>query len=82
MAKINLSEAETERLAAEISDMAARADQLGMLDTSGIEAATHSVRMQSVFREDVRADLLPREELLANAAGHDGSCFITPRVLE
>ncbi|MDR0470005.1 MAG: Asp-tRNA(Asn)/Glu-tRNA(Gln) amidotransferase subunit GatC [Peptococcaceae bacterium] len=82
LAKIGLSEAELERLAAEIGDMSDFADKLAGLDTEGVTAATHTIYTQSIYRDDIRVPALPREELLANAAEHDESCFLTPRVLD
>jgi aspartyl-tRNA(Asn)/glutamyl-tRNA(Gln) amidotransferase subunit C len=82
LAKIGLSEAELERLTVEIGDMAAFAGKLAELDTEGVSAATHTVQAQSAYRDDIRIPALPREELLANAAEHDESCFLTPRVLD
>jgi len=38
--------------------------------------------MKSVYRDDVMIPSLPREELLANAPEHDGSGFLTPKVLD
>jgi len=82
LAKIGLSRDEAERYAPEIGRIAGFADTLADLDVGNVAPSTHSVPLQSVFRDDVREVPLPREELLANAPEHDEACFLAPKVLE
>ena len=82
LAKIGLSEAESLRFARDLSCMAAFADKLAELDVSGVAATTHSIDLQGAYRADEMIPSLPRDELLANAPGHDGACFLTPKVLD
>lgn len=82
LAKIGLSEAEAERLAGELSGMAAFADKLAELDVEGVAATTHGTQVVSALREDVMVQSPPRDVILANAPAHDDACFLTPKVLD
>ena len=82
LVKINLTEAETERLTREMGLLADFADKLAALDTEGIAPTSHGIYMDTVYREDEVRPAPSREEILTNAPEHDGSCFLTPKVLD
>jgi len=82
LAKIGLSEDEAERFALDLDKIDAYAGRIAKAGTEGVAPATHSVQMKSVYRDDVMIPSLPREELLANAPEHDGTGFLTPKVLD
>ncbi|MCL1805726.1 MAG: Asp-tRNA(Asn)/Glu-tRNA(Gln) amidotransferase subunit GatC [Clostridiales bacterium] len=82
LAKIGLTDEEAERFARDLSKIDTFVGQVAKLETEGVAPATHSVQMKSVYRDDVMIPSLPREELLANAPEHDGSGFLTPKVLD
>ncbi|MCL2121268.1 MAG: Asp-tRNA(Asn)/Glu-tRNA(Gln) amidotransferase subunit GatC [Clostridiales bacterium] len=82
LVKINLTEAESSRLALTIEDMLHLADKLEEADTAGVAETSHAVQLQSVYREDVMVRSPSREKMLANAPERDETCFITPKVLE
>ena len=82
LAKIGVTQAEIQRLAGELSGMAAFAGKLATLDTEGIEPTTHGTQVVYAFRQDVMIPSPPREVILANAPEHDEACFLTPKVLE
>ena len=82
LAKIGVSEAETERLVREMGRIVDFAGKMSEADTQGIVPTTHAVQIQSVFREDAVIPSTPREEILANAPEQDEGCFLTPKVLD
>jgi len=82
LARLSLSEEETERLQGEMSGMIDFADSLKELDVSGVPPTTHAVSVQNVFREDGVLPSFDRAELLRCAPRHDESCVLVPRVVE
>ncbi len=56
-------------------------DQLAEVDTTGVEPMAHAIELTNVFKDDVVADSLPREEALANAPHHDDRGYLVPAVL-
>ena len=82
LARLSLSEEETQRLMGEMSGMIAFADKLKELDVAGIRPTTHAVPMQNVFRADGSAPSYDRTTMLKNSANHDEACIIVPRVVE
>ena len=81
LARLALSEAELDALTGELSKIVDFVSQLGGLDTSAVEPLAHPLDAQNVFRDDVVAPSLPREEVLRSAPRHDGECFLVPAVL-
>ena len=53
LAKIKLTDAETNRLAAEMAKIVGFADKLAELEIAGVEPTTHAVKVQNVLRDDV-----------------------------
>ena len=82
LAKIKLTDAETNRLAAEMAKIVGFADKLAELEIAGVEPTTHAVKVQNVLRDDVLKPSYPRERILANAPERDEACFIVPKVVE
>lgn len=82
LAQLRLDEAATDRLAREMGEILDYMDQLNALDTAGVEPMMHAIPMTNVFREDVVAPWLSREEALRNAPSHDEEYFIVPKILE
>lgn len=82
MAKIGLSEDEAERFARDLDKTAAFVGRIAKAETEGVAPATHAAPMKSVFRDDATIPSPPREEMLANAPEHDGTGFLTPKVLD
>ena len=82
LARLNVSEAEADKLAAEMGDIIAFADQLSEIDTQGIEPTNHAIRVENVLREDTVMPSYERDELIANAPEKRAGCFMVPRVVE
>ena len=67
LARLNLSETETELFQKQLGDVLSYAEKLRNVDVSGVEPAAHAVPMFNVFREDEPRDWFTAEEALANA---------------
>lgn len=81
LARLAVSPEEVETLSAEMGAIIDFANKLDSLDTSGVEPTTHAIPVYNGFRQDVRQDSYPREEILANAAEKDESAFLVPKVM-
>src|SRR5437762_13990276 len=67
LARLNLTDAETELFQRQLGDVLKYADKLRAVDVSHVEAAAHTIPIFNVFREDERRDWLTAEQALSNA---------------
>lgn len=81
LARLRLTEAEIEAMAAELGQILAYVDQLAQVDTEGVEPMAHAIERRNVFRADELTPSLPREEALRNAPHHDDRGYLVPAVL-
>ena len=81
LARLELSEAEEERMTGQMNDILGYMDKLNELDTKDVEPTTHAIQLQNVFRPDSVQGSLDRKDSLANAPGTDGVNFVVPRVI-
>jgi aspartyl-tRNA(Asn)/glutamyl-tRNA(Gln) amidotransferase subunit C len=82
LARLELSEAELERMRVELNNILAFMDKLRSLDTAGVEPTSHAVPLRNVMREDEPRPSFPRDEMLANAPERAGDFFRVPRIIE
>jgi aspartyl-tRNA(Asn)/glutamyl-tRNA(Gln) amidotransferase subunit C len=82
LARLALTEAEIERMRAQLNGILAYIDKLNQLDTEGVEPTSHAVPLVNVMREDETVPCLSREEALANAPDRAGEFFRVPRIIE
>ena len=82
LTRLALSEAELERMRAELNSILAHLDTLKALDTEGVEPTSHAVDVVNVMREDEIAPCFPRDAMLANAPDPSGEFFRVPRIIE
>lgn len=82
LARLHLTEAEKERMRAELDAILAYIDKLSALDTEGVEPTAHAVPLVNVMRDDVARPSLPCAEMLANAPDPVGQLFRVPRIIE
>ncbi len=82
LARLRLAPGELELFTGQLNAIVGFVEQLGELDTTGIEPLAHGVEVHNVFREDVRGPSLPREDALANAPKRNVESFLVPAVLE
>lgn len=83
LARLELSEAEAERMTAQLDTILSYVAKLDELDTAGVPAEqTHLFgRAANAFREDAVRPSLPKKMALANGPRHDNEAFVVPRVI-
>ena len=87
LARIRMDDAGLDRLVPEFNNILAWVDQLGEVDTSGVEPMTAVIPNHLRLRDDViDADPLTgggvRDKVLANAPAAEHGFFGVPRVIE
>jgi len=78
LARLELSDSDVERMAAELSGILEHVDRIASLDLSGLEPTTHVVALENVMRPDEPQPSLPRERALAAAPDPDEGAFRVP----
>ena len=81
LARLDLTEAEEERMTGQMNGILEYMDKLNELDTKDIPATTHAIQLKNVFRPDSVIDSLDRKDSLANAPGADGVNFVVPKII-
>ncbi len=82
LARLRLAPGELDLFTGQLNAIVGFVEQLGELDTSGVEPLAHGVEVRNVFRDDVRGPALSREDALANAPKRNSESFLVPAVLE
>ena len=82
LARLELSEADKERMRRELDSILSYIDKLRALDTEGVEPTAHAIPMTNVMRDDMPRPSLPQEDMLANATERSGEFFRVPRIIE
>ena len=82
LARLGLSDQETERFAVQLSTILDNFEILEEVDTSQIFPTAHVVEVGNVLREDEAAPSLPQKEILANAPQEEDGFFRVRAVLE
>ncbi len=78
LARLELSEAELERMASELSGILEHVDRITALDLDEVEPTTHVVALENVLRADEPEPSLPRERALENAPDPADGAFRVP----
>ncbi len=81
LARLRPSEADVERLSAQFGDILGYMERLNAVDTSGVEPMYSPSTHEGRLRPDEARRTCAREDVLANAAEHDGQFYIVPRVV-
>ncbi len=82
LARIKVPDGELDKLADELSNILGWVEQLGEVDTAGVEPMTSVVPMKLRRREDVVTDGGIRDDILANAPERRDGFFAVPKVVE
>lgn len=82
LARLAVSKEDAARLAPQLNDILAYAEQLQNLDLTDVPPTSHSLPLSNVMRADEPRPSLPREKALANAPDTDGQQVRVPAVLE
>ena len=81
-ARLDLAPGEEVLLTGQLNAILEYMDQLGEVDTTGIEPTSHVLPLTNVMRDDVVHDCLSNAEALANAPAADQGHFAVPKILE
>jgi len=81
LARLKLTEEEVEMFSRQLSDILSFVEQLGELDTEGVEPYIQGVE-ETPMREDKPGETLPQEEALKNAPERENGFFVVPRIVE
>ncbi|GLK71760.1 Asp-tRNA(Asn)/Glu-tRNA(Gln) amidotransferase subunit GatC [Ancylobacter dichloromethanicus] len=82
LARIAVTEDEVAHLQGELNAILAFVEQLGEVDTTGVEPMTSVIPMKLPLREDVVNDGGYAERVLANAPAAEDGFFAVPKVVE
>lgn len=82
LARIKVDDAQQEALTEELSNILGWIDELGELDTEGVQPMTSVVEVQHTLRKDVIKDGDRQDDILKNAPESKQGYFVVPRVVE
>ena len=82
LARLQLSDEETAKFQAQLSQVLAYVEKLEKVDVTGVEPTAHANAVFNVFREDAPRDWFSAEDGLANAPRTANQLFIVPKVIE
>jgi aspartyl-tRNA(Asn)/glutamyl-tRNA(Gln) amidotransferase subunit C len=82
LARLEVSPAEKEAFANQLSQILTHVETLKQYDTDGIEPTATVLGQVNIFRDDVIRPSLPVEKALTNAPEREADGFSVPRILE
>ena len=82
LARIELTPAEEQKLAAQLSNILGYIEKLKELDVSGVEPTAHAVPRINVTRPDEVRPGLTNDQALANAPARANGLFMVPKIVE
>ena len=82
LARIAQPEETVEQLARELSGIMDWIEQLGEVDTDGVEPMTSAVHVPMPMRDDIVTEGGDPEVVLSNAPKRVGNFFVVPKVVE
>ena len=82
LARIAMSDEEIERVAPELNNILGWVEQLGEVDTDGVEPLTAVIDQKLRLRDDAVTEGNIRDEVLANAPEAQHGFFAVPKVIE
>lgn len=82
LARITLSESEEEKVSKELQDILTYIDTLNELDTTDVEAMSHSFPITNVLRKDEVKPSMSPDEIVANAPESQDGAFVVPKTVD
>lgn len=82
LARLEVSPAEKEAFAKQLSQILTHVETLKQFDTEGIEPTATVLGQVNVFRDDELRPCLPVEKALANAPEREADAFSVPKIIE
>lgn len=81
LARLELTEAELDHFAQDLTSVLHHINQLAALDLEGVEPTAHPIAVADVVREDVDRPGLETEAALSNAPEQENYCFKVPQII-
>jgi aspartyl-tRNA(Asn)/glutamyl-tRNA(Gln) amidotransferase subunit C len=81
LARLQVSEMETEKLLRDLNQILDYVKQLKEVDVEGVLETSHPVQHAMPFRDDKVGSSLSRKEALMNGLDEKDSCFQVPKVI-
>lgn len=81
LARIDLSPAETERLAGELDVIVEAVAKVSDVAGDDVPATSHPIALSNVFRSDEVTETLDRDEVLSQAPEGQDGLFSVPQIL-
>jgi aspartyl-tRNA(Asn)/glutamyl-tRNA(Gln) amidotransferase subunit C len=81
LARLDVTDDELELFSGQLAAVLDHADDVAALDTAGVPPTAHPLPITNVLREDVEAESLDRDEVLAMAPEAEDGRFRVPRIL-
>ena len=81
LARLQLDRSELEKMTEQLGQIVEYVDQLGQVDTEGVQPMAHAVEVHNVMAEDSVAPSLDREVALSGAPRHNDRGYLVPAVL-
>jgi aspartyl-tRNA(Asn)/glutamyl-tRNA(Gln) amidotransferase subunit C len=78
LARLELSDADVDRMAEELGSILASIERIGELDLAGVGPTSHVVALENVLRPDEPRPSMPRERALAPAPDPAADGFRVP----
>lgn len=82
LSRLQLTEAEGEKMTEQINKLLNNFADLQKLDTSNVAPTSHAVPTYNVFREDEVKPSLKPEEVVANGPQVAENCFVVPKIVD
>jgi aspartyl-tRNA(Asn)/glutamyl-tRNA(Gln) amidotransferase subunit C len=82
LARIAMSDAEVEAMVPELNNILSWVEQLGEVNTDGVEPLTAVIDNKLRLRDDAVTDGNCRDVILRNAPGAEHGFFAVPKVIE
>lgn len=82
LARLHVSESETEEVATRITDILALIDQMQTVDTEAVEPLAHPLDLEQRLRADEITEDNQRDRLQQLAPASEDGLYLVPKVLE
>ena len=82
LARIEIEDKEVDTLIADMNKILTFMEKLNELDTTGVEPLIYMNPEKNVWREDIEKHEISVEDGLKNAAKHNESFFLVPKIIE
>ena len=82
LSRIELTQAELEKLSKQLVSILDYIDQLKELDVSNVAPTSHILPLQNIVRQDIPTKSLTPDKALHNAPDRQGNFFGVPKVIE